>query len=170
MGNGIERTDKNPRGAGRKKQTKLTFQEEKFCLEYFKLCNATQAAKACGWSEKQAAEAGSDLLKKELIQLRLDQLREKFELECKDVIKLNLYKLAEAREKGLGNLPVRKGEGQLIFEPNISGAVSAIKEILKVAGAYVLDNQQHMASLPTPTINIINTAPKRASSEDEIED
>lgn len=42
---------------------KLTPKQKKFCDEYLKLGNATQAAKNAGYSEKTAYRTGADNLK-----------------------------------------------------------------------------------------------------------
>lgn len=54
---------------------KLTEKQRKFCLEYRKNGgNATEAAKAVGYSEKSAYKQGSSLLQKSVVLAYLDKL------------------------------------------------------------------------------------------------
>lgn len=54
---------------------KLTEKQRKFCLEYRKNGgNATEAAKAVGYSEKSASKIGSQLLEKTVVLSYLDKL------------------------------------------------------------------------------------------------
>lgn len=54
---------------------KLTEKQRKFCLEYRKNGgNATEAAKAVGYSEKSASKIGSQLLEKTVVLAYIDKL------------------------------------------------------------------------------------------------
>lgn len=54
---------------------KLTEKQRKFCLEYRKNGgNATEAAKAVGYSEKHASQIGSQLLEKTIVLAYIDKL------------------------------------------------------------------------------------------------
>ena len=55
---------------------KLTRRQEGFCLNFFQLGNATQAAISAGYSVKTAAEIASENLTKPMIQQRIQELRE----------------------------------------------------------------------------------------------
>lgn len=52
----------------------INAKQERFCLEYTKDLNATQAAKRAGYSEKTAYSTGSEILKKPEIKARVEQL------------------------------------------------------------------------------------------------
>lgn len=62
-----------------KKVRKLTGKELKFCIEYIKDWNATQAAIRAGYSKKSAYELGSRLLRKVEILENIDQVKENLE-------------------------------------------------------------------------------------------
>lgn len=53
---------------------KLTDKQEAFCIEYATSCNATQAAKAAGYSEKTAHEQGKENLRKPYVIARIKEL------------------------------------------------------------------------------------------------
>ena len=55
----------------------LTVKQEKFCINYFKLGNASEAGKLAGYSPKGARVRASNLLTKRNIQERIAQLQEK---------------------------------------------------------------------------------------------
>jgi phage terminase small subunit len=55
--------------------TKLTAKQERFCLEYIKDLNATQAAVRAGYSEKSANNIGPTNLVKPSISARISELK-----------------------------------------------------------------------------------------------
>ena len=55
--------------------------QEKFCLEYARTGNATQAAEMAGYSKRSAGQIGGENLKKPEIQNRLLELAEDFKTE-----------------------------------------------------------------------------------------
>ena len=57
-------------------KTRLTQKQEIFCLKYFELRNATEAALVAGYSPKNARFLASRLLTKDNIQARIDELGE----------------------------------------------------------------------------------------------
>ncbi len=62
-----------------KKGSNLTPKQEKFCLEYVKDLNGTQAAIRAGYSEKTAGELSYEYLKKPHINERVQELLKKSE-------------------------------------------------------------------------------------------
>lgn len=74
--------------------SKLNDKQEKFCLEYIKDMNATQAAIRAGYSEKTARTQASQLLTKLNIQERVAELKKNYvkeaEFEIKDWVKEHL--------------------------------------------------------------------------------
>ncbi len=62
-----------------KKGSNLTPKQEKFCLEYVKDLNGTQAAIRAGYSEKTAKEQAAQNLTKLNIQERVEELKKKSE-------------------------------------------------------------------------------------------
>lgn len=61
---------------GAPKGNKLTDKQERFCQEYMRDLNATQAAKRAGYSDNTANEQGSQNLAKLNIQERISELKE----------------------------------------------------------------------------------------------
>ena len=59
----------------------MTPRQEKFCLEYAKCGNATEAAIAAGYAEKYAGQNADKLLKNTNVQDRLKELAKKIESE-----------------------------------------------------------------------------------------
>lgn len=59
-------------------EKKLTFREEKFCMEYIIDHHGTKAAIRAGYSEKSAAVTASKLLKKANIAARVREIQEEF--------------------------------------------------------------------------------------------
>lgn len=55
----------------------LTDKQRKFCIEYMKDFNATQAAIRSGYRKRTAGSMGTENLQKPLIKAELDRLREK---------------------------------------------------------------------------------------------
>ena len=55
-------------------KVKLTQKQETFCLKYFELANATEAAIAAGYSSKTARFIGSENLTKPNILIRNDKV------------------------------------------------------------------------------------------------
>lgn len=60
-----------------KSKLKLNDRQERFCLEYVKDLNATQAAIRAGYSEKTAKSIGAENLTKPDLQKRITELQEK---------------------------------------------------------------------------------------------
>jgi phage terminase small subunit len=59
---------------------RLTVKQEKFCVNYFKLGNATQAAILAGYSENSANEIAAENLTKPSIIERMNLLKQGYEL------------------------------------------------------------------------------------------
>ena len=71
---------------------KLTAKQKKFCHEYLKDLNATQAAIRAGYSEDTAAEIGYENLRKPQIKIFIDKQLEEVMEESKSVLKLRIIK------------------------------------------------------------------------------
>ncbi len=65
----------------------MTEKQKKFCIEYLKDLNATQAAKRSGYSENTAWSQGYENLKKPEIKARIDSELEEAMCESKAAIK-----------------------------------------------------------------------------------
>lgn len=71
---------------------KLTAKQKKFCLEYLKDLNATQAAIRAGYSEDTAFAIGWENLRKPLIKKNIDKQLEEVMEESKSVLKARVIK------------------------------------------------------------------------------
>lgn len=109
--------------------------QEKFCLEYAKTGNATQAAEMAGYSEKTAYSIGGRLLKNVEIQKKLLELAEEFKTE----------KVADVTE----SLELLTGIARDKKQKGIT-RVKAIELLLKAQGAFA--NQQVNLSVTAPVI------------------
>jgi hypothetical protein len=154
----------------RRNEVELSGKQHNFCLEYMKDFNAKAAAIRAGYTAKTASQASNLLLQNPLVKQRIVELRDLIVVNVFDEVHKVIKKFEEIRELSMGNLPLRDRDGQLMFEANLPAAVAANKELAKIYGAYEKDNQQKSQGLPAPVINIINTAPKRAEREEDIED
>lgn len=65
----------------------LTDKQERFCLEYIKDLNATQAAIRAGYSEKTAKEIGCENLTKPNISARIDEMKKEIQDEVRFEVK-----------------------------------------------------------------------------------
>ena len=109
--------------------------QEKFCLEYARTGNATQAAEMAGYSKRSAGQIGGENLKKPEIQNRLLELAEDFKTEkVADITKCLEMLTAIAEDKK------QKGITR----------VKAIELLLKAQGAFA--NQQVNLSVTAPVI------------------
>ena len=102
---------------------KLTPKQKKFCDEYLKLGNATQAAKNAGYSEKTAYRTGADNLKVPLI---LDYINARQEqIASKDIADI------EEIMKYLTDVMRGKIKDQFDLDASLSERTKAAQELLK---------------------------------------
>lgn len=81
------------KGKAESKTTKLTAQQDKFCLMYRKYCgDGTKAAIAAGYSEKSAASMACQLLKNPKVQARIKKLAD-------DAKRLTIMDTCERQER-----------------------------------------------------------------------
>jgi len=115
---------------------KLTQKQETFCLKYFKIGNATEAALIAGYSARSIRNIASITLTKANVQARLTELRAKAE---SDTVATVLE-----REQILTDMSRVKGKYTMV-KPNTS--IQAIAELNKMTGVYTT----------SPNVNINNT-------------
>ena len=102
---------------------KLTPKQKKFCDEYLKLGNATQAAKNAGYSEKTAYRTGADNLKVPHI---LDHINARQEqIASKDIADI------EEIMKYLTDVMRGKIKDQFDLDASLSERTKAAQELLK---------------------------------------
>ena len=164
---------------------KLSPKQEKFCLEYLKDLNATQAAIRAGYSEKTARQIGTENLSKPYIAEKIAELKkgyvEEAEFEIKDWVKEHLKIIqsnpTQALEstgvgfvfKDIDELPdelksvikkisFKKGQGMEIELYNKQTSLDALG---KWMGSYEKDNTQQQKDF-TFNINV-----RRPEAEEE---
>lgn len=102
---------------------KLTPKQKKFCDEYLKLGNATQAAKNAGYSEKTARTTGGENMKKQAIidyiQARQEQIASK---DIADIEEIMQY---------LTDVMRGKVKDQFDLDPSLTERTKAAQELLK---------------------------------------
>ena len=105
------------------KKDKLTPKQKKFCDEYLKLGNATQAAKNAGYSEKTAMSMGGENLRKPQI---LDYINARQEqIASKDIADI------EEIMKYLTDVMRGKIKDQFDLDASLSERTKAAQELLK---------------------------------------
>ena len=102
---------------------KLTPKQKKFCDEYLKLGNATQAAKNAGYSEKTAYRSGADNLKVphilDYINARQEQIASKDIADIEEIMKY------------LTDVMRGKIKDQFDLDASLSERTKAAQELLK---------------------------------------
>ena len=136
---------------------KLTEKQKRFCHEYLKDSNATQAAIRAGYSERTAKEGGYENLTKPHVADYLKSLQKELNAETIFSVNDRIKMLAEiatvcAASKG----DDETGELKLV---NPTAAISAIDQINKMTGDHAaikqkLDADVELAAVPT-SINLI---------------
>jgi len=116
--------------------SELNPKQLKFCREYVKDYNGTQAAIRAGYSKRTAQEQSSQLLSKLIVKSKIDELTgkqaEKAEIDAQWIIE----KFKNIHELGI------KGK-----KKQLNAANTAIENIARHTGFYELDNKQQAGSL-----------------------
>lgn len=113
---------------------KLTEKQKKFCDEYIKLGNATQAAIKAGYSAKYANTNASKLLQnttiKSYIDERMEQLASERIMGAQEAVELlSSIARAEITERVVVSTPM--GAQEVDKPPDLKTRMQAIREILK---------------------------------------
>ena len=113
---------------------KLTEKQKKFCDEYIKLGNATQAAINAGYSKRTARSQGQRLLTnvdiKNYIDERMEQLASERIMSAQEILeRLSLIAKADIKE----TVVIANAEGYSEVEkpPDFKTQIQAMKELLK---------------------------------------
>lgn len=142
----------------------LTPKQEKFCQEYMKDLNATQAAIRAGYSEKTARNIACENLTKPYIQEYIQELQEGIKKRNQITVDEIMQDLIEVKNRCLQNVPVMyfdkidkewkhegKEDGEPVYKFDSNGATKALDLLGKIIGAYEKDNEQKRE---LPVINI----------------
>lgn len=117
---------------------KLTERQKRFCEEYLKDLNGTQAAIRAGYSKKTANEQSSRLLANVNVAPYLDSLRKKIEEKNELSIQWVLDELVKNKNMAMQEEPVYDSEGNPTGEYTYQGSVAnkAIELIGKHLGMW----------------------------------
>ena len=110
---------------------KLTQRQETFCLKYFELGNASEAAKIAKYSPKTAYVMGAENLSKPKIQARIQELRQKAEDASVANVLERKQRLTEIARANIPDYITEDGIKVEKQSPNV-GAVSEITTKTKV--------------------------------------
>ena len=121
----------------------LNVRQEKFCLEYAKCGNATEAAILAGYAEKYAGQNADKLLKNTKVQERLRELAEQIESEkIADIKEMQQILTSIIRQQMQEEIPMVVNNGdwsevQMVEKrASIRDVVSAINTLGKMQGAF----------------------------------
>ena len=121
----------------------LNVRQEKFCLEYAKCGNATEAAIVAGYAEKYAGQNADKLLKNTKIQDRLKELVEQLESEkIADIREMQQRLTSIIRQETTEETPMVVNNGnysevQMIEKTSsIKDIINAINTLGKMQGAF----------------------------------
>ena len=112
------------------KRERLTQKQETFCVKYFELGNATEAAKLAGYSHKTAYSIGNENLKKPEVQARIQELRQKVEDAAIMNVSERQRKLSEIARARLTDFMELGQDGSWVDigpEVPMSGAIQEIR-------------------------------------------
>lgn len=123
----------------------MTPRQERFCLEYAKCGNATEAAIAAGYAEKYAGQNADKLLKNTNIQTRLEELRKQLESEqIADIKEMQMVLTAIIRQQTEEEVPMVVNTGDFSSEiqivkkkPSVKDVVNAINSLGRMQGAFL---------------------------------
>jgi len=149
---------------------KLTPKQERYCLEYIKDLNATQAAIRAGYSSKTAYSAGQRMLKDVEIKKRIKSMQAELAVDCKvtaeDIVNefrkiafanvsdfmpagngpIDLSKLSRAKTAAISSIEITKtGSGKTAITKTklkLHDKLSALMNLGKHVGIYEKDNEQ----------------------------
>lgn len=113
---------------------KLTEKQKKFCDEYIKLGNATQAAINAGYSKRTARSQGQRLLTnvdiKNYIDERMEQLASERIMSAQEILE-RLSLIANAKIKETVVVANAEGYSEVEKPPDFKTQIQAMKELLK---------------------------------------
>jgi phage terminase small subunit len=120
----------------------LNAKQERFCQEYLKDLNATQAAIRAGYSADTAYSQAHDLLKKPELQAEIDRLKSERSRETKIDANWLLTRLAAEAEADLSDLYDEDGRLKSVKDwPDIwrKGLVAGVKTSVSEDGVAIID-------------------------------
>ncbi|MCM8525680.1 MAG: terminase small subunit [Lentisphaeraceae bacterium] len=155
------------------KSSKLTEKQKRFCQEYIKDLNSTQAAIRAGYAKSSAGVIACKLLKKDNVEEYLGELKktlgEILQYEAEDIIK----DIIEIKDRCMQAVPVmvfdhaekcmvqkENREGQGVWEFNSRDALKALDMLGKHIGFYEKDNRRQVEFTGEPQLVFGDTSKK----------
>lgn len=132
---------------------KLTPKQERFCVEYVKDLNATQAAIRAGYSEKTAKAIGSENLTKPDVAARVESLQAERAAEHSVTGQWVVDQLKSAAEKNLA------------AEPTQGAGIKALELLGKHLGIFGEDNRQKAGVTTEDIIRALDERDERTKEE-----
>lgn len=121
----------------------LNVRQEKFCLEYAKCGNATEAAKKAGYAEKTSYSIGQRLLKKVEVKNRLQELAKVAEdAKIADIKEMQQLLTSIIRQQTTEEIPMVVNNGdwsevQMVEKTSsIKDIINAIDKLGRMQGAF----------------------------------
>lgn len=109
----------------------LNVRQEKFCLEYAKCGNATEAAKKAGYAEKTSYSIGQRLLKKVEVKNRLQELAKIAEdAKIADIKEMQQLLTSIIRQQMEEEVIVVEGCGDGYSEAKVMTKTASLKDII----------------------------------------
>lgn len=149
---------------------KLNDKQKRFCEEYLKDMNGTQAAIRAGYSEKTAKSIANENLTKPDIQTYIKELQADVQKRNEISIDEIVQNLIEIKNRCMQNVPVmtydkvkkdyvqvQDENGRGIWKFDAAGALKALDLLMKHLGGYNADNQQKQSTI-TNNINGFESA------------
>ncbi len=133
------------------KNGRLTQRQDVFCLEYFKLGNATEAALIAGYSPRNTRVIAAINLSKLNIQQRIDQLRQKAEDATIATVQERQQVLTEIVRGRLADFPPNMTQEQM--------RSAALQEVKHTRGIVSTSTTVKLHS-PTQAIDLLNKMDK----------
>ncbi len=143
---------------------KLNDKQKRFCEEYLKDMNGTQAAIRAGYSEKTANRIASENLSKPDIKTYIQELQTDVQKRNEISIDEIVQNLIEIKNRCMQNVPVMTYDkvnmvyvqvldenGRVIWNFDAAGALKALDLLMKHLGGYNADNQQKQPTVITET-------------------
>lgn len=149
---------------------KLNDKQKRFCEEYLKDLNGTQAAIRAGYSEKTAKSIANENLTKPDIQTYIQELQADIQKRNEISVDEIVQNLIEIKNRCMQNVPVmyfdkntkewkHEGlqDGKPIYKFDATGALKALDLLMKHLGGYNADNTQKQQTI-TNNINGFESA------------
>lgn len=174
---------------------KLNAKQKRFCEEYIKDLNASQAFIRAGYSSKNANVNSAILMAKNSIKNYISHLQEKLRAKNEDLVQkvldefaniafanaqdfvngnnsiLELKHMDKSKTAAVSKIKtVLKENGDIVSEIGFHSKPQALEALGRHLGLFEKDNKQKGEAIVVPEIKVYNSAPPLAGSESEVEE